>query len=383
MEKKVIRLSEGELAQNFENELKEAIDLDKNDVRTVRGKYRGYGQVYADYHEESDGTLKFMGYSVKQSFTDFTSEVNKTADRAIDFGHFYHVRREYKHMADDEFESDIREKYVVPNPDYKDGDPRDTKYLIDMVKVGATGHLEKTLYTYAEFSRYVGELYRQEQAILKEIASIPVDKYKGNATDRYGQDLTPYATSEQEAETAATIRSGAKPFTGAEEDWAEVDLVTEIELMLVDMFDSIDNITCNDATKMDIVRFAADKVAKKRLGTSSPLAHRATARGSGNLKMKPQRTTVALALIKDMKNYTIDKLDKLENDDAEYFTDLAALRKSMNQKDSEDDYAIEGEGAVIPRVATAKKRGDGYTTFKKMSSKYKDAHKAEIDDEDW
>lgn len=382
------RLSEGEMAVKFSRSLREAIDLDKNDVRSVRGKYRDYTRVYADYQEESDGTLTFLGYRVNKSITDFTSEVNKTADRAIDFGHFYHVRREYLKMVDEGYESDLRPQFCVTNPDY---DPKGSKNeeenppcFIDLEKVGAMGHLDKTLVTYREFSAYVGMLYQQEQAILKEIANIPAGKWKGNATDRRGELKKAYSSTADKADKSTTIRGSAKQFTGAAADWAEVDIITEIELILVDIFDTIDNISCNDSTKMDLVRYAAARVAKKRFGTTSAMANRVTPRGSGKLIFKPTRTNVAEALLRDMKHYTIDQLSGTSTEeDAEYYDDLAALRQSINKKDSEDDYKIEDEGTVIPRISTAKKRGSGYTTFKKMSSKYKDAHKDEINDEDW
>ena len=70
-------------------------------------------------------------------------------------------------------------------------------------------------------------------------------------------------------------------------------------------------------------------------------------------------------------------------DRAEYFDNLEALRKSIASKQSEDDYVPEEEGTVVPRIRTAKKRGDGYTVYKKMSSKYKSEHAGEIDDTDW
>lgn len=381
MDKELVRLSEGELSADFERSIQEAIDLNKHDVRTVRGKYRGYSRVFADYQEESDGALTFLGYRVNHSVTDFTSEVNKTADRAIDFGHFYHVRREFYDMNDNGYESDIRVSYLSENPDYNPDEPssrlKNPRYLIDLTKVGAMGHQDKNLVNYGEFSQYVGGLYRQEQAILKEIVNIPADKWKGSNSN------TAYSSSEDEADTATTIRGSAKQFTGADADWAEIDIITEIELLIIDMFDSIDNISCDDSTKMDIVRYAASIVGKKRFGTTSAVAHRATPRGSGKIALKPTKTNVAEALLRDMKHYTIDNLENVGPEDASYFDDLSALRKSINQKDSEDDYTIEDEGKVIPRISTAKKRGDGYTAFKNMSSKYRDAHKDAIDDEDW
>ena len=60
--RKLMTLSEGELDKQFSENIQEAIDLNKNDIRRVRGKYRSVPRIYADYQEEADGTLTFLGY---------------------------------------------------------------------------------------------------------------------------------------------------------------------------------------------------------------------------------------------------------------------------------------------------------------------------------
>jgi len=368
-----------ELTNAFEDAFREAIDLDSHDVRSVRGKVRGYNRINADYQEEADGTLTFLGYSVIQSITDFTAEVNKTADRAIDFGHFYHVRRQVLEIEDNGYESDLRPTYVVPNPDFVAGphvDP-EKKYLVNVKATGLRGHFETENIPYSAFKAYVGELYKEEQTILKTITNIVADKYKG-ASGLYNKnpDVADQDTS--------SIRGGTKAWTGAKEDYSEIDIITEIELLLVDIFDHIDNVACDDSVKLDFIRMAADTIARKRLGITSAIAHRATPKGEGKIGFKAHTTKVADALIRDMANYTVNAVDEVPEDRTEYYNDLAELRKSIAAKDSDENaYHVSDEGKVIPRIRTAKKRGDGYSVFKNMSSKYRAEHADQIDDEDW
>lgn len=373
--RKLMTLSEGELDKQFSKSIQEAIDLGKNDVRRVRGKYRSVPRIYADYQEEADGTVTFLGYVPYHQRTDFTCEVNKCADHSIDFGHFYHIKRQ---IADKKGEmtygtterDNLSELHnnVAPNYLTEDGN-------ISVSKAGLMGHFETDSITYNEYRIYVAELYKKEQEILKSITDIASDMYKGEA----------YNKSSNEAEKAANVRGRAIAFSGAEADRCEVDIITEIELVLIDIFDKIDNTSCNDEVKLDLVRYAAERVAKKHLGKTSAIAKRTSPRGTGTLKIKANPTHMADKLINDMKNYTIDVLGGGDDAEerAEYFDDLEALRKSIASKKSEDDYIPTGEGDVIPRIRTAKKRGDGYTAYKKMSSKYKSEHAEDIDDEDW
>lgn len=378
----------------FEKSLREAINLDKNDVRKVRGKYRAYNRILADYQELPDGTLRPLGYSIQKSFTDFAAEVNKNADRALDFGHCYDARREYlsfvpknysNHGPMPEFNLEGT-KYITINPDF-DEHARSSftinpPLLFDLRKIGATGHLDKELLTYAEYMAYVGNLFKQEQAILKEITNIEPAKFKGQASGRYGNTAeNDYSNTESAVLNAETIRGAATAFTGADADWAEIDIVTEVELLIVDMFDAIDNNSCNDATKLDIVRFAAGRVSQKRYGILPPCASRGTVRGEGKLTLKPHRTNKADALLADMVNYTYPQA-VVTNNNIEYYNDLSALRKAIADKRT-GNYVVDDEGSVIPRVQVAKKRGEGFTAFKNMTSKYRELHKDEIDDDDW
>ena len=373
---KTIRLSEGEMSQQFETMIQEAVDLDKNDIRRVRGKYRAVPRIYADYQEEADGTLTFLGYVPYHMFTDFTCEVNKCADHSIDFGHFYHIKRQIaalkgRHVYGATERYRLGELHPSENvPTYVTEDGR-----ISVAKAGLKGHFDTESISFEEYREYVGQLYKEEQSILKSITDIAADMYKGEA----------YNANSDVANKSKEVRGRAVAFSGAAADRCEVDIVTEVELLLVSIFDKIDNTTCNDEVKLDLVRFAADRVARKHLGKTSAIAQRTTPRGSGTLKMKANPTHMADKLLNDMKNYTHDVLNKGTDteDRAEYFDNLEALRKSIASKQSEDDYVPEEEGTVVPRIRTAKKRGDGYTVYKKMSSKYKSEHAGEIDDTDW
>jgi hypothetical protein len=373
--RKLMTLSEGELDKQFSENIQEAIDLNKNDIRRVRGKYRSVPRIYADYQEEADGTLTFLGYVPYHQKTDFTCEVNKCADHSIDFGHFYHIKRqvaefEGKFTHGTTERDNLGELHNNVAPSYLNADG-----TISVSKAGLMGHFESDSISYSDYKFYVAQLYKKEQEILKSITDIAADMYKGEG----------YNKVTDTAEKSDQIRGRAVSFTGAAADRCEVDIITEIELILIDIFDKIDNTSCTDEVKLDIVRYAAERVAKKHLGKTSALAKRTSPRGTGKLKIKANPTHMADKLINDMKNYTIDALGGSDDSDerAEYYDNLDMLRKSIASKKSDDDYIPTGEGDVTPRLRTAKKRGDGYTTYKKMSSKYKSEHADDIDDDNW
>ena len=369
----------------------EALDLDKVNVRDVRGKRRKFSQIYADYQEEIDGKLTFLGYAVKDSWTDFSAEVNKTANRSIDFCHAYVVRREciaagMRGPSINAKDIDLKEenfRFLTKIEDIPE-EKRDSvidrvkcNYAIDLEKVGIPGHYEEQYVGYTEFQRIVGEAYKQEQAILKQINDLPQDLYKGKQGD-YNQSL-------DDANKADTIRGKTTLFSGEDSDWNPIDLVTETELLIVYMFDHLDNTKIDDAAKFDLLRFAASKVAKKRLGTESVLAHRTSPKGV-KLAKREIEGHVAQDLIADMVNYVDGGSyvgNKLDTDEVEYLKDLSGLRKSIKSVKDDSEYSIEGEGDIKPRIRTAKKRGDGYTTFKTMPSKYRSEHSDDIDDSDW
>lgn len=340
------------------------------DIRPYRGKRREVKRFVADYQEEEDGSLTFLGYKPYRIYTEFTTEVNKCAVHALDFGHAYFVKRQLNEKARGTTEEYGYEELFEGNsaPQYVENGK------ISVRKAGLKGyHLngdEDLLIEPKEYFEYVGSLYKEYQSILKKILGVSDSNMPKGERGAYNTDI-------ETARNGTTIRGRVIAFTGAESDYAEVDLVTETELLLVSIFDEIDNTSCDDSVKFDLVKYAAEKVAMKRLGkSSSDIARRSTPRGSGKLKRRRNPSRMAKRLLNDLPNYTISLVEDNPKEikrEGEYLDSIDELKAAIRNRD-DDRYVPAEAGRVERQLRRAKKRGDGYTAFSKMQKKYATEH---------